>query len=124
MEDAQLGDVKGVIVAARQHRRAFERRFVERPPSGIELVEAVIQRTKAGTPQTLRLGAAAPSRVIVDPPECPDEPVQDVARRVDQVFFDPDMTQAVANQHSSFGDLVPETAKCAVCARGKSWIAG
>src|SRR6266851_5270150 len=104
MKDAQLRDVKRVIVPARNHRGCSLWRFVERPPPCVEVTEARLDRVKTGVPEVLRLQAAGPHGVVVDAPERPDEAVQYVAWRIDQVLFNPDMAAAVLDQHTTPGD--------------------
>ena len=91
VHDLQLRDVQCVVVTAGQHFPGAVAGLVERPPSGIELVEPRLERADACGPQLQRLGRAAPLRVVVDAPQRPDEAVEDVAWRIDQVFLNPDV---------------------------------
>src|SRR4051812_47665502 len=100
MKDAQLRDVKCVVVPARKHPGCSGWGFVQRPPTGIELIEARLERAKTGLPQALGRGMTGPAGIVVDTPERPDEAVQDVAWRVHQILFDPGMSAIVLDHYS------------------------
>src|SRR6266851_7621032 len=122
MKDAQLRDVKRVIVPARKHRGCALWRFVERPPPCVEVTEARLDGAKTGVPEVLGLQVAGPPGVVVDAPERPDEAVQYVARRIDQILLDPDMTAVVVDQHPSLRDGPLERLECAMRAPGERGV--
>ena len=75
--------------------------LVERPAAGVVLGQRALDRRDARFEERLRLGDAAPPRVVVDAPERPDEAVEDVTGRIGRCIPRSRVGPGVCRQHAA-----------------------
>ena len=105
---SKLRDVQRVVVAAREHFPAPVACFVERPPAGVEIRQALRERRDARLPDLKRVGPSRPARVVEDAPQGPDEAIQNMRRRIDDVFLDPDVLAGIGDEDAALGDVAAQ----------------
>jgi len=108
MHDAQLHDVQPMIEGAGDHREARAGLLVERPESQVVAIEVVEHGANCARKEILRRGMLGSEEVVVDAPGRPDESIQDVRGRGDDVFLEPKVAGFIGEGDASSLNVVVE----------------
>ena len=96
--------MQAVIEGARDHGQARAGLLVERPEAEVEAIEIVKESSDSAQEEILRGAVFSGEEVIVDSPERPDESVQDVSGRRDDVFLEPEVAGFVGEGNAAIRD--------------------
>src|SRR5437764_7650025 len=100
-----------MIESACNHWQPSAGLLVERPEAEIVAIEVMYQRSHAAREQFLNRRISGCERKIVDSPECPDEAIQNVRRRRDDVLFEPQVSRFIPKSNSAVRDRSFKTDK-------------
>src|SRR5208282_3936696 len=105
---AQLYDMHPMIERAGQHFQPGSGLFIQRPVSGIESSQVLDQSLTPAIEDFLRRNIPARQPVVEYAPQGPNESIQNVGWRVDEILFDPqvllDVLRYVLKQYATFGN--------------------
>src|SRR5207248_9208572 len=82
---------------------------VERPESEIVTIEIVKQGTESAGEKVLRGFFVGGQEIVVYAPKSPDESVQNVRRRRDDVFLEPEVAGFVGESNTAISNLTLKT---------------
>ncbi len=111
MHDAQLHDMQLVIKGARDHGKAGARLLVQRPESKIVAIEIANQRLNSAQKEIMSRGIPRRENVIVDSPQSPDESIQNMGRRRNNVLLEPKISGGIGEGDTSVFDRLLKARK-------------
>ena len=92
---AQLNDVELVVKRACHHRQACAGLLVQRPKSEVKSIQVVEQCLHRSREKFASSVVAGTEKIVVDTPSRPDEPIQNMSGRRDDVFLEPEVAMLV-----------------------------
>jgi len=109
MHHAKLHDVQSVVERARDHRQQSAGLFIERPEAEIVTIEVRAQGSHRLLEQISCRSISRRQKIVVDTPGSPDESIQNVRGRRDDVLLEPKNAFVVAERNST---IVRRFEKC------------
>src|ERR1700685_43853 len=115
MHNSQLHDVQLMIERTRDHGQPRARLFVERPEAKVVAVKISQQCLNRACEEIMGRSFAGGEEIIVNAPCGPDESVQNVSRRRNDVLFEPEIALLVGEDNSACANGLEETSESALC---------
>src|SRR5277367_882558 len=98
----QLHYMQTMIEGAGQHGESRSRFLVERPETSVVAMEIGAKRCNRECEQIPRRGVASRKRIVVNFPDRPEETIQNMRGRRDDVFLEPKIAALVGEADSAF----------------------
>src|SRR5436305_3600080 len=112
MHDSKLDNMELVIERTGHHLESRSRLLVQRPKSHVVRIQVAQKRAHGLLEKRLRGWITRGKKVVIHTPGGPDESVENMRRRRDDVLLEPQITPVIRKDHTAILDWQQKTGKC------------